>query len=132
MRSASATRKKLLEVTARQNENTAWILAYLGEIERRGLHESLGYATMLDFCMGQLKMCEEDAAERIEVARAGLAFPVLLEAIGDGRLHLPAVRLLAPHLNAANVDELVAAMTHRPEDEIAAMLAEWFAGPSGT
>jgi len=51
-------------------------------------------------------------------------------AIADGRLHTAAVCLLAPHLTAQNVDQLIAAMTHRREGEIKAMLKEWFPGPA--
>ena len=127
MRSVAATRKALLRAIAKQNENTAWLLAYMAEVEHRGLHEEFGYATMLDYCVEHLKMYdEEEAAQRLEVARTARVFPVLFEAIADGRLHLEAVQLIAPHLTQANVDELVAAMTHRRESEIKAMLAEWF------
>src|SRR5262245_5001278 len=129
MRSVSATRKAILKLVAQQNQHTAEVLAYMAELDRRRLYESLGYSTMLDYCVEHLHMDDEEAAERIEVARTALTFPILFEAIADGRLHLAAVRLLAPHLTAANVDELVAAMTHRPESEIIPMLAEWFPDP---
>jgi hypothetical protein len=126
MRSSSSHKKALLAAVARHNENTAQTLAYMAELEHRKLFEQVGYASMLEFCVGELKMCDEDAAERVEVARAARAFPVLFDAIAEGRLHLAAVRLIAPHLTAENVDQLVAGVTHRPESEIVALLAEWF------
>jgi hypothetical protein len=127
MRSSKSGRA-LSQAIAKQRENTAETLVYLAEADHRRLHEGLGYGTMLEFCVAELKMCDEDAAERIEVARAARAFPVLFDAIAEGRLQLAGVRLLAPHLTAENVDQLVAAMTHRTETEIVAMLAEWFPG----
>jgi hypothetical protein len=119
-------RSSLHDLLAQQRENTAQTLVYMAEVERRGLHESSGYSSMVEYCVEQLAMDEEDAAERVEVARAARSFPVLFEAIADGRLHLAGVRMIAPYLTAANVDELVAAMTHRTESEIEDMLAEWF------
>jgi len=122
----SSKRGTLHQLIAKEREHTAQVLAYVAEVDRRQLHKKLGYPTMVDFCIGKLGMDEAEATERVEVARAALVFPTLFEAIADGRLHLAAVRLLAPHLTAANVHELVAAMTHRPESEISAMLTEWF------
>jgi len=129
MRSSSKgrqVRQQLQDLVAKQREHLALLLAHLAEIEHRGLHETLGYPTMLDFAIDHLHMDEEEAPERIEVARTARAFPLLFDAIADGRLHLAAVRLMAPYLTEDNAGEMVAAMTHRPESEIEELLAEWF------
>jgi hypothetical protein len=46
--------------------------------------------------------------------------------VADGRLHLTAVRLLAPYLTPKNADELLAAATHRRRSEIEQLLAQRF------
>jgi hypothetical protein len=65
-----------------------------------------------------LGMSEESALRRIQAARAARRFPVLFVAVAEGRLHLTAVGLLAPHLTPENVDEFVAAATKRSKVEI--------------
>jgi hypothetical protein len=54
-------------------------------------------------------MAEDSADKTIQAARAVQRHPVLFGAIADGRLHLSAVNLLAPHLTPESADELVAA-----------------------
>jgi len=49
--------------------------------------------------------------------------------MAEGRLHLGAVCLLAPHLTAANADELLAAATNKTKSEIEQLLAERFPRP---
>lgn len=124
----SATKKKLLEV-ARRRENLAALLATVAEIDHRGLYEESGFATMVGYFAARYRMCEKHARLHVEVARTARRLPLLLEAITDGRLHLETAGLLTPYLTEENVAELVAAMAHRDEPEIAAMLAEWFPRP---
>jgi len=134
MHPASTKKKSALDalddLAAQERKQTAMTLAYMAEFDRRRLYQQFGYTTMLDYCVEHIHMDEDEAEEQIDVARAALAFPVLFEAIADGRLHTAAARLIAPHLTAANVDELVRAVTHRREGEIKAMLKEWFPDPA--
>jgi 5-methylcytosine-specific restriction endonuclease McrA len=74
-------------------------------------------------------MSEETAFKRMRAARAARKFPALYPALADGRLHLTAVVLLAPHLTPENVDELVAAASHKTKAEIELLLAERFPRP---
>jgi hypothetical protein len=46
------------------------------------------------------KPSEHAAYGRIEAARAARRFPVLLDLLAEGSLHLTAIGLLAPHLTA--------------------------------
>src|SRR5262249_44755503 len=82
------------------------------------------------YCVGELGFSEDKAGKRIQAARTALRFPVLFEALDDGRLELTAIRLLAPHLTEENVDEMVAkaAACHRMSD-IQVLLAQRFAEP---
>ena len=53
----------------------------------------------------------------------------MFAAVADGRLHLAAVCLLAPHLAPDNADELLAAAAHRTKAELEQLLAERFPRP---
>jgi hypothetical protein len=50
---------------------------------------------------------------RIETARAARRFPVILDRLTSGSLHLTAVSLLAPHLTDTNVVALLDAAHHK-------------------
>src|SRR5262249_24766164 len=67
---------------------------------------------------------DDAALKRIQAARAARKFPLLFPALADGRLHLTAICLLAPHLTVDNAQELVAAATHQRSAAIERMLAQ--------
>jgi 5-methylcytosine-specific restriction endonuclease McrA len=108
---------------------TALQIAHIAEFDARRLYAPQGYASMFDYCVAQAHLSDDAALKRIRAARAARAHPVLFEALAEGRLHLTAVVLLAPHLTEANVDELIVAATHRSVAEIKALLARRFPQP---
>ena len=61
--------------------------------------------------------------------RLTLAAHPSMYSYADGRLHLTAVVLLAPHLNPENADELLSATAHKTRTEIERLLAERFPRP---
>jgi hypothetical protein len=84
---------------------------------------------MYSYCVAELHLSEDAAYKRIQAARAARQFPAIFEAVADGRLHLAAVCLLAPHLTAENAGELIAAATDRSKAEVERLLAERFPQP---
>ena len=63
---------------------------------------------------------------RTRAARLAREFPVLLEALTDGRLHLSGITLLAPHLNAQNFESLFDSAVGKTKREIEEMVARHF------
>jgi hypothetical protein len=110
---------------------TAAVLAHIAEVDARRLYAPVGYPSMHAYCVGELRLSEDAAFRRIRAARAGREFPTLFAALADGRLHLAAMSLLAPHLTRENVDELIEAATHRRKSEIEEMLARPFSCSEG-
>jgi 5-methylcytosine-specific restriction endonuclease McrA len=123
-------RRDLFAAAARDRTNTAEFLALIAEFDALRLYVPEGYASMHAFCIGELRMCEESAFKRIQAARAARRFPQLFDALAEGRLHLSAVFLLAPHLTAENVDELVAASTHQSKRAIRDLMTRRFLAPA--
>jgi len=79
------------------------------------------------YCVEALHLSDDAAYKRIQAARAARRFPALFDAVADGRLHLSAICLIAPHLAPDSFDRLVALATHRRKIEIERALAEMFA-----
>ncbi len=79
--------------------------------------------------MDAFHLCEGAAYKRITAARTARRFPIILEMLADGRLHLSAVCLLAPHLTEENQSSLLDAAIHRSKRGVELLLAERFPKP---
>jgi hypothetical protein len=111
---------------SRERSCAADVLAHLAEVEARELHLPLGYPSMHAYCVGRLHLSEDATWKRLQAARAARRCPGIFVALAEGRLHLSAAVLLAPHISPENAAELIAAATHRSKSEIEQLLAERF------
>jgi hypothetical protein len=122
----AALERELPEAIAQERGRTIRVLALIAEWQARGLYLEHGCSSMSGYCVGRLHMSEDEAYKRIRVAKAGRDFPAVFSAIADGRLHMTAALLLAPHLSAENVGALIEAATHKTKEEIELLLAHSF------
>jgi hypothetical protein len=121
--------RDLAALVARDRTTTAALLAHLAEVDARRLYLPAAYPSMFDYCVGELRLSEDAACKRIRAARTARMFPALFAALADGRLHLSAVVMLAPHLAPETADELVAAAAHKSKAQIEELLAQRFPQP---
>jgi len=121
--------RRLAEVVVQEGGATARVLAHIAEFDRRRLYRAAGYSSMYKYCLGVLNLSEQAAYKRILAARAARQFPCIFDAVADGRLHLSAVVLLAPHLKPGSAKELLLAATHKTRGTIERLLAERFPRP---
>jgi hypothetical protein len=129
--SDDALLRRLARLVARDRATTAALLAHIAEVDSRRLYAPAGYPSMHAYCVGELRLSEDAAWKRIQAARAARRVPGLLDALVEGRLHLSAVCLLAPHITVENASELIEAATHRSKSEIEALLMRLFSRPEG-
>jgi hypothetical protein len=116
-------------LVAQRCVNTADLIAHLTEFHVRRLYVSAGYWSLYLYCTGRLHFSEQAAYRRISVARTARRFPQVFPALAEGRLHLTAVEMPAPHLIPENVDRLLSAATRKSKSEIERLLARWFPQP---
>jgi 5-methylcytosine-specific restriction endonuclease McrA len=121
--------RDLVALVAQNRNTTANLLAHIAEVDARRLYLPAGYSSMYAYCVEELHLSEDAAYKRIQAARTARAYPILFDAVADGRLHLTAVNLLAPHLTSGNVEELIAAATHGRRSDIEMALARRFPRP---
>ena len=98
-------------------------IALIAVIDHRRDFLSAGYASMFSYCTGRLRMSEDKAVRRIEVARVALKLPEVLECLADGRLSVTTACVLAPHLTPESATDLLAAAAFRSRQEIVRLLA---------
>lgn len=114
----AATRR----LVGRSNQLLAALLAYLAEVEARGLHRSRACSSAYTYCIYELRFSEDEAFRRVAAAGLVRRFPALLDAIASGELHLTGLLLLGPHLTAENLTEVLARAKHRTKKEIARLV----------
>ncbi len=108
----------------RDRRDTATMLAYVAEIDRRKLYLEHACPSMFAFCTKRFRMSEAIAAKRIRAGRAACRFPCILRMIGRGELHLSGVHQLAGHLTEDNHEEVLRRAKHKSMCEIERLVAE--------
>ncbi len=121
--------RDLAGLVAQDRVTTAALLAHLAEVDARRLYAPAGYPSIHAWCVGKLRLSEDSAAKRIQAARAARRFPAIFPMVAEGRLHLSAVGLLAPHFTQETAGELLAAAVHKTKAQIERLLAERFPRP---
>ena len=116
-------------LAAQDRKTTAALLAHIAEIDARHLYLHAGFESMRAYCMRALHLTEDAAAKRLQVARLARELPALFPAIAEGRLHVTAVRVLATRLTSSNVNEWIAAASHKTECEIEVLIAHRYPQP---
>ncbi len=119
----------LTGLVTRDRATTAAVLAHIVETEERRLYLHEACSSMFDYCKRVLHMSEGTTYKRIQAARTARRFPAIFDAVADGRLHLSAVVVLAPHLKLSNAEALLAAAAHKTRAEVEAMVAAHFPKP---
>jgi 5-methylcytosine-specific restriction endonuclease McrA len=114
------------DLAAQDRTTTANLLAHMAEVDFRRLYAPAGYSSMHAYCTDRLKLSDDAAFKRLQVARQARRFPHVYFALADGRVHLSGLVLLAPHLTPENVDDLIARATYRRKFEIATLVASLF------
>ncbi len=76
------------------------------------------------YATARLHLSDAEAYLRITAARLSRRFPLVLDMLADGRVHLSAVAKLAPHLRDDNAETLLARAAHRSKREIEMLVAE--------
>jgi hypothetical protein len=100
------------------------LVAHIAEVDARKLYARAAFPSMFGYCKEVLHLSEPEAYLRITTARASRKHPMLLKMLGDGRLHLTAIALLAPHLTRENREGLLQRATHRSKHQIEELVAE--------
>src|SRR5688500_16818523 len=106
-----------------ERKTTAHLIASLAEFDARRLYLGQGCSSLFTYCTEVLHLSEHAAYNRIQAARAARRFPLILERLADGSIHLTAVRLLEPHLTPENHWDVLDAARHKSKRAIEELVA---------
>lgn len=116
--------RRLADLVGRSRRLDADIVAHIAEVDVRRLYARRAMPSLFAYCVETLRLAENEAYLRIAAARASRAYPVLLDMLRDGRLHLSAVARLASHLTPENHEAVLARAANRSKREIEALIAD--------
>jgi hypothetical protein len=115
---------RLKEVLRQSRRVEKDLVAHIAEVDERRLYAREASPSMFAYATEALRLSESEAYRRIAVARASREHPVILEMLGDGRLHLSGAALLAPHLTRESREVLLLRAMHRSKRQIEELIAE--------
>jgi 5-methylcytosine-specific restriction endonuclease McrA len=111
-------------LVVRDRRTTAELLVAIAEIDERKLWAAHACSSMFTFCMERFHMSEQVTAKRLWAARTARRFPVVLEMVARGELHLGAIHLLAKHLTEDNHERVLERARHKSSREVERLVAE--------
>src|SRR5882672_10288303 len=112
-------------LAGKEREAIVELVAHLAALDARpALYAAEGHGSLSTYCTDVLRLSEDATCNRIQAARAGRDFPVILEALASGALSLTSVRMLRPHLTPENHEAVLARACGRRRREIEALVAE--------
>jgi len=104
--------------------NLIGLLVHLGELDERKLYLEAAKPSMFAYCVEVLRMSEGTTFKRIAAARVARRFPIILEMIATGEMHLSGLSLLAKHLTEANHLDVLARGRNKSKREIEKLTAQ--------
>jgi hypothetical protein len=107
-----------------KQRNDAAMLAHLDEAERRRLFAKAGYPSMFEYCVKVLHLSESAAGKRIRVARLARRFPLIVDLVETGELHLSGLCVLGAHLDDDNYRSLLDRARGKTRRQIEGLVAE--------
>jgi hypothetical protein len=117
-------RERLRSLRGRERRLLGGLLRHLAEADRRRASDGWGFPSLFVYCTEELRYSEAAAYKRITAARAAARFPRLWELLEQGRTHLEAILILAPHLTPENEGELLARAQGKSKRDVEALVAE--------
>src|SRR5687767_6324932 len=119
----------LASIVGRRNQITAEFLAYLAELDERQLFLDLGFASLFEYCVEALGLCESTAGRHIAAARVCRSYPQVFALVASGALHASALSLLRKHLTTQNAGELFERCKKQSARKVEELLAARFPRP---
>lgn len=69
-----------------EHDTVVKLIVHLAEMDGRDIHLAAGYPSLYIYCLEELHLSGYEAYNRIEVARAGKAFPRIFRLLEEGSL----------------------------------------------
>jgi hypothetical protein len=85
-----------------ERKTTAYLIAHLAEIDARALHLAEGFSCLSKYCMEALGLSEDASYRRADAAFIAQRYPIVLEMLAEGSIHLTTLRIIGGCLTNEN------------------------------
>jgi len=116
----------LQQLAVRRRQLVSELLVYLGEVDARKLYVRFATSSCFAFCVQKLGLSEPSAYRYLAAARLARRYPLALERLEQGRVHLSALAMLSKHVNDENGAELLQLADSKSKRQLERALAERF------
>ena len=89
-------------LTGRHRTVTAHLVAHLAEIYARKLHVAERYSYLGDYCVAELGLSEDEGHRRAHAATLAQKYPMILDMLLEGSIHLTSLRVIGRCLTPEN------------------------------
>jgi hypothetical protein len=114
----------LSDILGQSRRVEADLVAHIAEVDRRRLFAREAAPSMFVYCTRILHLSEPEAYLRIRAARASRRFPLVLDMLADGRLHLSGLGKLTPYLTKDGGEALLLRAAHLSKRQVEELVAE--------
>jgi len=121
--------ERLGVLVSNRQQLTAELVIHMGEVDARKLYAREACSSMHTYATERLGMEDDRAYRHIRAARLGRQFPLALEMLREGKVHLTALTLLAPYLTEDNCGSLLGDAAGKSKRQLEQLLAERFPKP---
>jgi hypothetical protein len=111
-------------LVGRHRTVTAHLVAHLAEIYARKLHVVEGFSYLGDYCVGALGLSEDEANRRAHAAVLAQKYPVILDMLLEGSIHLTTLRAIGKCLKAKNHRQVLDAARGKSKTELEHLAAQ--------
>jgi hypothetical protein len=116
---------RIASLAGREREATVELVAHLAVLDTRpAVYAAHSFGSLFGYCTNVLRLSEDAACNRIDVARACRRFPVILDLLASGEMSLTSVRLVGRLLTPENHEAVLARACGRSRRQIEALVAE--------
>ena len=112
-----------LKAVGDESRSLVRVIRHLAEIDRRKVWLPRAFPSLFIYCTREFGYSEDEAAKRIQAARAARKFPLIYQLLEQRQIHLTAVVRLAPYLKEENFRDLLWSAAGRSKLEIECMIA---------
>ena len=105
-------------LSGRHRKVTAHLIAHLAEIYARKLHVAERFSYLGDYCVGALGMSEDEGHRRAHAAALAYKYPVILDMLFEGSIHLSTLRIIGKCLTPQNYRRVLEEARGKNKDEL--------------
>jgi 5-methylcytosine-specific restriction endonuclease McrA len=105
-------------LTGRHRTVTAHLIAHLAEIYARKLHVAERFPYLGDYCVEALGLSEDEGHRRAHAAVLAQKYPVILDMLLEGSIHLSTLRIIGKCLTPRNYKKVLDAARGKNKTEL--------------